>query len=387
MAAIRSEDFVDPLLEDIRDAPDDDGARLVWADAIGGERGELVVIQLDLARGGLTARETIARKQRQRVLLARSGAAWSGLDGIARRVSFARGFVDAAELDAPAFLAHAGELVEAAPLLSSITVTNLRADQLAALVAAPVIRALRGLELACDDAAGDLALELLARTGLPQLRALGSRDPIGMRGGHALSRSLQHVERLWLSEVQDADAMHALLTAGPALRSLALGPQCPLAQLAHLIPRTVTELLAHDRRDGLAVLARTPIAATLERLDLGGTCDARQLAAFPRLRSLAVSTLRDVPRAHDVPALRELAIDTPLRDDLTRALADELGPQLELLDLRNSAPALRHVNALKTKVAGELLVGNVAITRRTRSGLLRIGHHPHRPWWDHVTLE
>ncbi|MBA3499354.1 MAG: hypothetical protein H0T65_03220, partial [Deltaproteobacteria bacterium] len=44
--------------------PDDDAPRLVWADLVGGERGELVVIQCDLARGGLTAAEARVRRQR-----------------------------------------------------------------------------------------------------------------------------------------------------------------------------------------------------------------------------------------------------------------------------------------------------------------------------------
>ncbi len=34
--------------------PDDDEPRLVWADAVGGERGELVVLQCDLARTWVT---------------------------------------------------------------------------------------------------------------------------------------------------------------------------------------------------------------------------------------------------------------------------------------------------------------------------------------------
>jgi hypothetical protein len=39
----------DDLLEACRLAPDDDAPCLVWADAVGGERGELIVIQCDLA--------------------------------------------------------------------------------------------------------------------------------------------------------------------------------------------------------------------------------------------------------------------------------------------------------------------------------------------------
>ncbi|MDQ3368076.1 MAG: hypothetical protein M3680_21840, partial [Myxococcota bacterium] len=59
-------------------APDDDAPRLVWADLIGGERGELVVLQCDLARGGLPPAGVAARRARERELLAAHGAAWAG---------------------------------------------------------------------------------------------------------------------------------------------------------------------------------------------------------------------------------------------------------------------------------------------------------------------
>jgi hypothetical protein len=369
--------WADTVLDDLRSAPGEDAARLVWADAIGGERGELVVLQIDLARGGLTARETIARRKRQRVLLARHGAAWSGLEGIARRVSFARGFVDAAEIPAPLLLEYAGEIAYAAPLLSSVTVTELSPALLARVVAHPFVHTLRGLELSFDG-----ALAAAIRAGrLSHLRAFGCHD---RRIGILDARSLQHLEHLSLGSV-DADAVHALRMAGglPVLRSLHLGPRCSLAQVASLIPPTVTELIAPGT-DNLAVLARTPLAATIERLEIGDDLDPRDLAAFPKLCSLYVGGVRAVPRARDMPALRELAIVVPMRAEVTRGLVDELGPQLELLDVRNDAFALRFVNELKTRVAGELLVGKV---ERSRRALLRVERTTQRSWWDHVTLE
>jgi hypothetical protein len=68
---------------------------------------------------------------------------------------------------------------------------------------------------------------------------------------------------------------------------------------------------------------------------------------------------------------------------VTRGLVEEIGPQLELLDLRDDAFALRFVNELKIKLPGELLVGKVG---RTRRSLLRVGRTTQRAWWDHVTL-
>ena len=46
------------LLEECAARPDDDAPRLAWADLVGGERGELVVLQCDLARGGEDAEST-----------------------------------------------------------------------------------------------------------------------------------------------------------------------------------------------------------------------------------------------------------------------------------------------------------------------------------------
>jgi hypothetical protein len=393
------------LIEDIRNAPDDDGPRLVWADEIGGERGELVVIQLDLERGGLTVRETIKRKRRQRELLARHGAMWSGLEGIARRVSFRRGFVDAAELPAGALLEHAADLAEIAPVLSSLTVTNVRADGpasdrmplLSKVIATPAMRALRGLELACEGAidvadrtAGEIALGLVARAGmLPQLRALGSRDLLHMAGVREIAqpRALEHIERLWLPEIYDYDAMHAVLaTPLPALRSFDLGVH---GAAIPLLPPTIIELYGDIEHHAFIELKTSSIAAHLEYLDLvddGLAID--HLDAFPRLRWLSIEAGNHaVPRARECLALRELAICGSIaREESLRMLVDRIGPQLELLDLRNSNTALRHVNELKGKVAGELLVGKIPTDRRRR-GLLRVGPMTQLPWWDHVTLE
>ncbi|HLL25623.1 MAG TPA: hypothetical protein VK427_25980, partial [Kofleriaceae bacterium] len=117
----------------------DSGAHLVWADAVGGERGELVVLQTDLARGDHPLRDAIPRRRRQRELLARYGDAWCGLAGWATRVAWYRGFVDAAEIDARTFADCADDIFAAAPLLSALTVTG--------RFAGPVDRRLRGLHV------------------------------------------------------------------------------------------------------------------------------------------------------------------------------------------------------------------------------------------------
>src|SRR5688572_26707278 len=93
--------------------PDDDAPRLVWADLVGGERGELVVLQCDLARGGLTPGEVAARRKRERALLASHGRSWAGSLAVhSSRWSFRRGFVEAAR-----FTSFDREIVAQHPLL------------------------------------------------------------------------------------------------------------------------------------------------------------------------------------------------------------------------------------------------------------------------------
>ena len=397
------------LVEDIRNAPADDGPRLVWADAVGGERGELVVIQLDLARGTLAPDEALARKRRQRELLARHGEQWSGLAGIATRVAFHRGFVDAADLGGELFLEHADDISEAAPCLSSLTVTGLHADGpagdpvplLSKLCADPAVRELQGLDLGLATAAdidgrtpGDVVVEIVARSHVYEhLRAFGLHDRLTMLGARSVIELAPALERLCLRSVDDDAAIHRLLTAGrlQQLRSfeldgLAMGP------FAAELPHGVTVLGVRDLgRESVAALA--PVAGRIEHLDAGsGELDLAPYVAFPRLRTLAIGqplvrlepepTARARLRAQHVPALRELSIRGAISEQHVRILVEELGPQLELLDLRNSPAALRFVNELKPRVRGELLVGNRVPARR----LLRTAPTTQLPWWDHVTL-
>jgi uncharacterized protein (TIGR02996 family) len=198
------------LLEACWMSPDDDAPRLVWADAVGGERGELVVIQCDLARGDLAPRAAAARRRRERALLRRHGREWSGLDayqprGSASRsefrselrsefrVEFRRGFVEAAELDPRVFVEHGDDIFRRAPLLRSLSTVGLLVtsgdplEPLRRLLDTAAFWRLHGLDLrhvgvqtpAFDydpgfDGHGDEALRLLVAAGaIPCLDGLG----------------------------------------------------------------------------------------------------------------------------------------------------------------------------------------------------------------------
>jgi hypothetical protein len=207
-------------------------------------------------------------------------------------------------------------------------------------------------------------------------------------------RALHELERLALRDYLQGDAIVALLNQGglTSLRAIEVGARCDLREVAPRLPPTLVDLSCARIDDaGLAALAASPIAARIERLAFANAAALRDLsrfAAFPRLRSLSLSaavaeTLADVRGlAHArLPCLRELALYGALSDDPS-VVATKLGPQLELLDLRGHLQAMRHVNTIKQRVAGELLVGHVPAP----PDLLRVGPTLHAQWWDHVRL-
>jgi hypothetical protein len=62
---------LDELVAQYQAAPDSDAPRLVWADEVGGEHGELVIVQCRLASGAVTNRDEWRRlRARERELLA-----------------------------------------------------------------------------------------------------------------------------------------------------------------------------------------------------------------------------------------------------------------------------------------------------------------------------
>jgi uncharacterized protein (TIGR02996 family) len=122
------------FLQSILEQPDDDMARLAYADWLmergdpaGAARGEFIQIQCQLARREGTAEdrdrwaEAAARtpelQARAQALLDRYGAAWAApVRGLVDAYEFRRGFVECVTLSAQAFLAHAQELVQRTPL-------------------------------------------------------------------------------------------------------------------------------------------------------------------------------------------------------------------------------------------------------------------------------
>ncbi len=182
-------------LADVLARPDDDDARLTYADAIAhrdAERAELIAVQVKLARGRREHYMPDGKSDlldRERALLHRRGKAWAApVADLVLDYRFRRGFPEEVTMDTATFLARANELYQRAPVLH-LTLRDAR-DHMAALAASPALARLESLALyKCQI--GDEGAKLLAAS--PHLRRLrwlhlGFND-IGTAGIEALAAS------------------------------------------------------------------------------------------------------------------------------------------------------------------------------------------------------
>jgi uncharacterized protein (TIGR02996 family) len=197
------------FLRDIRDNPDDDTLRLIFADWLeerSDPRGEFIRVQMRL-REALPATTAALLQQRERELLREHAVGWIG-----RRMSrlhrwvFRRGFLDEIELRGDHFLADFGELLDSEP----VRCVRLRwaIGTLEALAESPRLAALRELDLSrCF--LNDRMIEVLAASPhLGRLQALGLRSNfIRQRGAEVLAQAAS------LSQLHLLDLSGNLLTA------------------------------------------------------------------------------------------------------------------------------------------------------------------------------
>ena len=347
--------------------PDDDASRLVWADAIGGERGELVGLQC--GRDAVTPAELAARNRRERELLAANAMAWAGLEGRARRVQYRRGFVDAIEVDTDVWLAHANEIMARAPFITSLTLAHHhptystregRAEarsRLEQVIEHPTFERIRALAISdrvveVDYSWGDLVATVLTATGaFAQLEALALPYRFTEAGIPQLAEGgPERVTRLWLRDsMLRSAAIHELVKAMPNLSDLDIGGMHIDYQT---MPARLRSLrLRHTTAETLVQIAESPLAPHLEYLAIQPDTRREQLAPeqvaalarFPRLRALELhGELCEDPEALKMlatialPELRELRLSWTSSRPALEHVVERLGPQLELLDLRTT---------------------------------------------------
>ncbi len=378
-AAIRWGVVTDDLLEACRLTPDDDVPRLVWADAVGGERGEFVVIQCDLARGGLAPAEAAARRRRERELLKAYGREWSGFGAYPPRLEFRRGFVEAIQLDVRKFVEYGEEIFQRAPLLRSLNAIGLSdpLDKLRRLFGSPAFSRLHGLDLwgLGSERQSDEAVRVLVESGtLARLGALGiSESRLSDASMHYLAASgeLEHLERLWLRNLRLLpnrlldngafvnDGRLAVLARALHVKSLAGFGLAYADQLP-----AVTELESEEVTDDtLTALGRSRVAATIEELRVSGILNG--FLSFPRLRTLDFvglgpslgGVLLGRPQGQRgvaaLPSLRRLRLEYQDPETTVR-VARTWGPQLEELVVCGK-PDPSVIEQLQKYVAGDVL--------------------------------
>jgi uncharacterized protein (TIGR02996 family) len=332
----------DGLLAAILDAPDDDAARLVYADWLEehGEqpRADFIRVQCTLARLDVEdpyGKEHQRLEKRQEALLRKHQREWlAPLKGLAHKCTFRRGFVEEATLSARVFLGKAKALFALTPL-RRVDLTEV--DDPEAVAASPFLRRLTGLSISDEGSVSDDLAEALARSrhvaGLTRLELTGERDgpqisdmgaaalaasahlgglrvlrlpdnALGDEGVIALARSrrLKNVRELDLSTITPELGGGSLI--GPAAAQ-ALAASAALASLEVL---NLQGTALDD--DGAVALAGARFMATLRSLDLGfNSVGGRGAVAL--LESAFVARTRQL----------HFLTDNPVGDDGLRALA------------------------------------------------------------------
>lgn len=317
------------LLQACVTSPDDDAPRLDWARATGGERGELVVVQCDLARGGLPREASISRRRREAVLLGGHGPAWANLDGLADGWLFRRGFVEEAVVHAKTFAEKGAELFAKAPLLRHVELSGLddgTPEQIVALLdgvlKSPHFARLRGLRMSWVGRTVDT-----------------DRDTKPREFESAGSPALAHVIKSGALKSLRSLQIPCCALSTADIRGLA---QCPeAAGLVELdVRHQQVDMYMGIYPGDVQLLLDSPNLAGLDALDLGGSLGRAPWLAGQTRDERAEASRQQSKRdpalvAHPrIQGLRRLGLsDCSFADEMIDALAAAPFPRLDRLDL------------------------------------------------------
>ena len=221
------------LLQAITAEPDDDNARLVYADWLAdngqSDRGEFIRLQCAHARA-LRKGQLFADEEREQELLSRHGDLWQAEYPVIRGVKwsgFWRGFPGATVVTAGTLARNATAIWDAAPV-ESLVVKSLDQKGVAALAQCPQLARLRVLELRSYRSLGPAGASALGTllgsahlSGLWWLAVLGN-SVLGLEAMELLanSASLQTLEVLTLRWCGINDDGARALAASPHLNKL-----------------------------------------------------------------------------------------------------------------------------------------------------------------------
>ena len=308
---------IDPLIAAIVADPENDAPRLVWAERVGGERGEFVQVQCALARRDLDRSERRRMRARELALLRRHCGSWSGFERDTY-ATFVRGFVEGVRIGVPELESALDTLFTRAPLLREIELLELHAHKDLNRFFGPTV------EEVWEGIAGRLPAILSA---LPSGRVKSLiADPTLAEVGdwNEFARVLDRT-----------DAFVDIITAAEGLR-----------QLSSLkLYGTCAERQTVDR------LTRLPLLESLEiRHGFGANGYVELLRALPTLRRISVRSfepdlagaqLRALTSASEASRLVELDIDLSASSNAdAEVLAHSPLHALRRLTIRSGAEAL-----------------------------------------------
>jgi hypothetical protein len=411
----------DALLQAIADSPDNDddddddaanndAARLVWADHVGGDRGELVVLQCALTnkKSGLSSEERRRYLRRERELLTANGSRWASAEG-APEATFVRGFPAALRIGVEDFANSAPEIAKRAPLVRHI---ELGIGGSVSAFAGPTAReewqsklglAKKGFaafpenrirSIATDptiwtdgdwasppswDSFGDELVDQMANH-IPALRGLRSLD---LRGGApTLAASLPNLERFAASLVSleapfemsnGVDDRFALLDGLPNLRKLGrldnvgvrgkdlvrfLGhPAIARMESLHLSPQATEDFELLGNAANLSQLEALHLSFPFEIPSVTPLSRFTSTPHLTNLRSLFISghindytieAFAESPFAKNLRVL-SIAYTSNLRARIADIFLSEF-PSLESLRIQGTGELLRRANDLRAVI-------------------------------------
>lgn len=300
--------------------PDDLDARSVYADAIGGERGEAIALEVELARAGLADLDAVIDAPIVGDDLRRA-------IGLHRRIVELRGHTGALRVTiyAPSDVDALAVLRDPSVWIDELTIAH---AALPAVAASPVLERVRALRVEVPDLAACASLAAILDR-LTRLRALALTDVADPAVAvAAVARAGVHPALAELALERATDRALAALAATPLagrLRSLAItgwqddpaplrAPLAPIAELAGAFPQLAAFTVLGV--DGIAVPARGVIAPA--RFAVSGLAISSLRALLPALapvRDLALDLGAD-ERLDEVVPLAALAAAAPALEAL-----------------------------------------------------------------------
>jgi uncharacterized protein (TIGR02996 family) len=326
-------DHAAAFLRAIREAPDDDTPRLVFADWLeerGDPRGEFIRAQCRLARMPDDDPARLDVEDHAHELLARHGDDWAApLHGVAEGWEFRRGFIERVTLNGQAFLARAERLFAAEPIRH--VHMSLRPEDATALAARPELRWLETLAFERCHLRDKAFQAILGSPYLTRLTALVVPAGVEVPGVQAL------IETGILARLIELDLSHnpafgdraaLLLLTAPSVRALQVlrvgGTNLsPAGVLNVLFSPILTHLTALD----VAGVERAAGPGDFTPVLLQMAANSRFLARLTSLdlsyRGLHGSGLEALMGSPDLAYLRELHLRrTRLDLSALRALAE-----------------------------------------------------------------